>query len=766
MKALFLIFHGFDKANGISKKIHYQVKALKECGVDVRLCYYDITANGDRRWMVDDEVIADFGTGVTAKIWKRIYYKAITEYARREEIDLVYIRSFHNANPFTLRMVNRLNRNGAKVVMEIPTYPYDQEYISRSMKLELAIDRCFRHQLAKKLDGIVTFSNAESIFGGRTIRISNGIDFDAIPLKSNRNDTSHELHLIGVAEVHYWHGFDRIVKGLAEYYRTNPEYKVYFHIIGPLAGEREREDILPAIRDNHLEPYVILHGPLHGDELDAQFEKADFAIGSLGRHRSGITYIKTLKNREYAARGIAFTYSETDEDFDAMPYVWKVAADESPIDIKKLIVFFRAQKMMPEEIRESVRPLSWKAQMQKVVETINKKMTIAYCIPSLYYPSGMERVLTLKANYFVEHFGYDVHIILTDGKDKKPYYELHPSITLHQLDLNYDELYGLSLPKRIIGYWNRQRLFKKRLNDCLCDIRPDITISLLRRDINFINNMKDGSVKLGEIHFNKSNYREFSDNRLPHFLQKMVRQFWMRQLIRQLRRMKYFIVLSHEDAAEWTELSNVKVIYNPLPFFPDRQSDNTQKQVIAVGRYMPQKGFDRLIPAWSIVSKKHPDWTLSIYGDGMREKLQQQIDELGISASCLLKHSVQNIVEKYCENSIFVLSSRFEGFGMVIIEAMSCGVPPVSFTCPCGPRDIIDDGKDGLLVENGDIEGLAEKICYLIENEDVRKKMGSLARVNVERFKIEHIAQQWKELFESALQDNKELIETENRVFG
>lgn len=370
MKALFLIFHGFDKANGISKKIHYQVKALKECGVDVRLCYYDITATGERRWMVDDEVIADFGTGTTAKVWKRIYYSPIADYARRENINLVYIRSHHNANPFTLNLVKHLKRTGAKVVMEIPTYPYDQEYSSLSMKFHLVIDRCFRRQLSRHLDGIVTFSNAETIFGGKTIRISNGIDFDAIPIKQGRNDTSHELHLIGVAEVHYWHGFDRLVNGLAEYYRTNPEYKVYFHIVGPLSGERERKEILPVIRDNHLEPYVILHGPLHSEKLNAQFEKADFAIGSLGRHRSGITYIKTLKNREYAARGLAFMYSENDEDFDSMPYVWKVPADESLIDIPRLIDFQRNQSMTPAEIRESVRPLSWKAQMQKVIDKV------------------------------------------------------------------------------------------------------------------------------------------------------------------------------------------------------------------------------------------------------------------------------------------------------------------------------------------------------------------------------------------------------------
>lgn len=273
MKALFLIFHGFNEANGISKKIRYQVKALKDCGVDVRLCHYDVTSYGERRWMVDDEVIADFGTGFAAKIWKRVYYSPILDYARHEGIDFVYMRSFHNASPFTLRLVKSLKRTGAKVVMEIPTYPYDQEYVTRSMKFHLAIDRCFRHKLAKALDGIVTFSNAEEIFGGNTIRISNGIDFEAIPMKQQQNDTSKELHLIGVAEVHYWHGFDRLVRGLADYYRNNPEYKVYFHIVGPLSGERERAGILPVVRDNHLEPYVLLHGPLHGDELDAMFEK-------------------------------------------------------------------------------------------------------------------------------------------------------------------------------------------------------------------------------------------------------------------------------------------------------------------------------------------------------------------------------------------------------------------------------------------------------------------------------------------------------------
>lgn len=759
MKALFLLFHGFDEANGISKKIRYQIKALKECGLDVRTCYYDTDTDGHRKWKADEKTLVDFGQGAWAKIKKRFCFGALVDYILREEITWVYIRSYHNANPWTIRFIRRLRRHGVKVVMEIPTYPYDQEYITPRMKLDLLIDRTFRHRLARQLEAVVTFSNHKTIFGTRTLRISNGIDFEAIPVRQYPNDTTKELHLIGVAEVHYWHGFDRLVRGLASYYRGNPDYKVYFHLVGNLSGERERQDILTPIRESGLEPYVILHGARHGKELDELFEQADFAIGSLGRHRSGITYIKTLKNREYAARGLAFAYSETDEDFDPMSYVLKVPADDTPIDIGQVIRFHQQQLLSPVEIRDSIAHLSWKEQMEQVVQgtqTTNRPLKIAYCIPSLYYPSGMERVLTLKANYFAETFGYAVHIILTDGKEAPPYYALHPSVAVHQLDINYDGLYGLPLYKRIIGYLGKQRLFRKRLDECLHQIKPDITISLLRRDINFINQMTDGSVKLGEIHFNKSNYRDFSDNRLPIFLQRAVKSYWMGQLIRQLRPLKRFVILSHEDAAEWTELNNVTVIHNPLSFVPDRYSEGDTKQVIAVGRYMPQKGFDRLIPAWKLVAENHPDWTLRIYGDGMREELQGQINSLGIGASCILEHSVPNIVDKYCGSSLFVLSSRYEGFGMVITEAMACGVPPISFTCPCGPRDIIRDGEDGLLVENGNIPQLAAKINYLIEHEDIRKAMGHRARTNVKRFEIETIAQQWRELFESVIKTDKQ----------
>lgn len=366
MKTLYQIFNGFQEYNGISKKVKYQISALCQCGMDVRTCHYEIGDNGERLWMIDQKVLSNLGKGFLAKIKKRIEFTPILRYVQKEQIKFVYIRSYHNANPFTIHFVKRLKKLGVKVALEIPTYPYDQEFIDQ--KLNLCIDRMFRHTFCKYVDAIVTFSNEKEIFGQRTICISNGIDFKAIPLRKRISSITHELHLIGVAEIHFWHGFDRIIKGLKEYYSLNPEYKVYFHIVGNLSGDREQQEIEFPIREFNLQSYVFLYGAKHGEELDALFEQADFAIGSLGRHRSGICNIKTLKNREYAARGFGFVYSETDDDFDHMPYVLKVPANENPINIVELIDFCKNQSMLPQEIRQSILHLSWKEQMKKICE--------------------------------------------------------------------------------------------------------------------------------------------------------------------------------------------------------------------------------------------------------------------------------------------------------------------------------------------------------------------------------------------------------------
>lgn len=379
MKILFLVYHGFSEYSGITKKIRYQVKGLKENGYDVRLCYYDFAENGHRCRYVDGKLIKDYGTGNWAAFRQRLDYQCVYDYCIREGIQLVYARSFMNANPWLIHFFKKLHKAGIHAVTEIPTYPYDQEF-NKSTKCDVLlgfwIDKCFRRRLYKYMDAMVTFSDAQEIFGQRTINISNGVDFDSIPLYHCQQPMANgQLHLIGVAELHSWHGFDRVMAGIGEYYSHQPsaishQPSVFFHVVGGVYPYRMKVDYMPVIEKYHIQDRIIFHGTMFGKELDDIFNQCQFAIGSLGRHRSGITVIKTLKNREYATRGIPFIYSETDSDFDNQPYVLKAPADESPIDIQQIIDFIDHFDMKPEEIRKSVEPLQWKYQMKKVVDAV------------------------------------------------------------------------------------------------------------------------------------------------------------------------------------------------------------------------------------------------------------------------------------------------------------------------------------------------------------------------------------------------------------
>jgi glycosyltransferase involved in cell wall biosynthesis len=357
------------------------VKGLRENGHDVRLCHYTITDDGHRCRFVDNDVIQDYGKGFIAALRQRMGYDCVYDYCIREKIEFIYARCFQNANPWLIRFFKKLRQAGIHAVTEIPTYPYDAEFVGfpRMTRLNLKVDQTFRNALYKQMDAVVTFSDAKEIFGQRTINISNGVDFDSIPLHEPL-PMNHELHLIGVAEVHYWHGFDRLIAGLGEYYSqqltaNSQQPNVIFHIVGGV-GPSEMYDSMHApgfhelMEKYSIQDKVIFHGQLFGQALDDIFNQCQFAIGSLARHRSGITNIKTLKNREYATRGIPFIYSEQDSDFDHQPYVLKASADESPVNIQQIIDFVEAHQSNPADIRESVEHLSWKIQMQQVVDAV------------------------------------------------------------------------------------------------------------------------------------------------------------------------------------------------------------------------------------------------------------------------------------------------------------------------------------------------------------------------------------------------------------
>ena len=378
----------------------------------------------------------------------------------------------------------------------------------------------------------------------------------------------------------------------------------------------------------------------------------------------------------------------------------------------------------------------------------SKKLKIVYVPPALYMAGGIERVLTLKANYFAENFDYDITIILTEGKDKPLFYPLSEKIKVVNLNIVFEELWTCSFLKKIFVYLKKQRQFKKLLTNELMRLHPDITVSLLRREINFFNDIKDGSRKIGELHVNRANYRNFEAND-SNFIKNLFAKFWMHSLVLKLKQLDRFVVLTEEDKSAWSELHNICVIPDPLSFIPTQHSPLKEKRVIAVGRYVYQKGFDLLLHAWAKIEKQCSDWQLAIYGDGNRTPYEQQMKDLGIDGTrCHLNGPTADIQQEYVNSSLFVFSSRFEGFGMVLVEAMACGLPVISFACPCGPKDIIKDGKNGFLVDNENVEEMAKSMCRLICDDSLRQSISQIARKSIMRFGISQIGEQWKKLFE------------------
>jgi len=379
---------------------------------------------------------------------------------------------------------------------------------------------------------------------------------------------------------------------------------------------------------------------------------------------------------------------------------------------------------------------------------MSKPLKIVYITPSIHTADGAARVLTMKANYFAEHFGYDITILLTEGKGLPFFYPVSDKIKIINYDLNFEQLWNCPFWKKFFIYIPKQYRYRKLVKKELMRIRPDITMSLLRREINFINDIHDGSRKMGEIHVHRDNYRNFKGEKNT-IIMNLFAKLWSKQLVNNLKKLDRFVVLTEKDRDLWFELNNVEVIPNPLPFEPVSISPLTEKRVIAVARYSREKGIDLLLQAWSEVEKRTNEWRLEIFGDGDTTAFEALIDKLGIDRNrCKLNGRTSDIEQEYLKSSVAVCSSRFEGFGMIIIEAMVCGLPVVSFDCPWGPRSIIKDGEDGLLVENGHIDKLADAIASLMEDADKRNLFANNAIRNVQRFRIENIANQWRNLFE------------------
>ena len=374
------------------------------------------------------------------------------------------------------------------------------------------------------------------------------------------------------------------------------------------------------------------------------------------------------------------------------------------------------------------------------------KKKILYVLGGNYSANGMSAVITQKMNFLAENTDYELTALMTETSDAPMYYPLNPSIKIVNFDINFDALDTMPIYKKAWCYRKKHSIYKRKFTDFLLNEHYDIVVSAMRREIDFLTGIKDGSKKVGELHFSRKTYRVFNSSLLPQIVNKTITSYWQNRLLKAIKKLDRFIVLSKEDADAWGNLTNMEIISNPIKEYPSYISSCDNKRVIAVGRYTGQKGFDMLIEAWKQIDKKHPDWELHIYGTGDKESYQKCA---GHGVYC--HEAVKDIYSKYMESSIFVFSSRYEGFGLALAEAMSCGLPAVSFACPCGPKDIITD--DGILVEPNDIEGLVNGICKLIEDENLRKVMGQKGHQNMRRYDKEFIMQKWVALFQQVLKE-------------
>lgn len=380
-----------------------------------------------------------------------------------------------------------------------------------------------------------------------------------------------------------------------------------------------------------------------------------------------------------------------------------------------------------------------------------QRYKVVFCTPAIYSAGGVERVVTVKANYFAEVLGYDVTIIVTEGNGKDSFFPLSDRVSVINLNIGFEEIWHYSFLKKVVIYLRKQRKYRKVLTAELIYIQPDFTISTLRREINFLTTIKDGSIKIGELHVNRSNYRNV-DARGAGIIKRQFARYWMNSLVLHLKRLDRMIVLTERALSDWPELNNVSLIPDPLPNKIDAASSLSHKRIISIGRYAYDKGNDLLLRVWSKVERICSDWRLDIYGMGEREPYEELRSELGIDESrCGIHGPITDVQKEYLRSSVFVLPSRFEGFGLVLIEAMACGVPVVSFDCENGPRSIISDGKDGFLIPPFDVDGYAEKLVSLMQNQSLRQEMGMNARKSAEKYEMDKIGAQWQQLFDELM---------------
>ena len=378
-------------------------------------------------------------------------------------------------------------------------------------------------------------------------------------------------------------------------------------------------------------------------------------------------------------------------------------------------------------------------------------MKIVYVIDSLASKGGAERILSDKMNYMAEHYGYDVYVITcfqNQQQDPNTYF-LSAEVQQINLDIPYYSHYHYRYPKRLWIKWGFHRRLICQLRETVLRIDPDVLVGLGYFKADVVTGIRCHAVKLVESH----EARPFilSDEGLSRscfskVYMKIYRKIYLKKIERQA---DVVVALTNADAKEWVKAKRVEVIPNFTVMPVLKQSLCNNKRVIAVGRLEWQKGFDRLIESWVIVHTRHPEWRLDIFGSGTKEHLlKNSISSHGLNHVITIHPYTPAINKEYSDSSIFALSSRFEGFGLVLLEAMQSGVPCVTFDCPYGPSDVVADRQNGFVVKEGDVLAFAERMCELIENEDLRHSFSQASVIRAKLFDRDVVMKQWKNLIE------------------
>lgn len=384
-------------------------------------------------------------------------------------------------------------------------------------------------------------------------------------------------------------------------------------------------------------------------------------------------------------------------------------------------------------------------------------MRIVYIINSLSYKGGAERIISEKMNYMATHWGYDVSIITCyQFPETMPNsYYLSDKVRQINLCINSHIQYKYGYPKRLWYKRYYSHLLRFKLEEAVNSVNPDILIGLGYTTADVVCQLKCKAAKIIESHeariYTKRFYLYEKNSIFQKFYYKLSRRKYLNTID---KKADVIVTLTKDDAQNWKKAKRVETIPNFSTMPISKLSDCESKRVIAVGRLEWQKGYDRLIDIWTLVSRKHPDWQLDIFGEGSLElELKKDIKEAKLSNISIHPYT-NNISKEYAASSICVLTSRYEGFSLVLLEALRHGVPCVTFDCPYGPKDLVDHEKCGYVIENGNIGLFAEKLCYLINNHEIRKKFSEAAVNKAYSYQVDTIMNQWKVLFESLIPNN------------